>query len=180
MTTPNDVNSGKVPWMGHNLDYTDFLGGNIVDNEASPFDTPPKNDKDYAIYRQFHEEQATQLCRGEGRFYLSCKCWEVLANGKARQLPFPKNGHKGAPIAISCPHVIVHDPVHPEDVWFTPFKRYEKLGYYLCKTCYSLLERKRINIGTGTLIVCSACIEEQVLSMMTVDPTKYHDLRLVK
>lgn len=185
MTTNNGNPADQSQnWYGQVQDYRDWLGHNIVEpdgtEEACPFDKPPKDAKDFAIYRQYHEEKMMQMMGGNGFFTVTARCWEVTKNGKARQLNFPKPGHKGAPLAISCPHVIVCDPVHPEDVFFTPFERDGRLGYYLCKTCFNLLEKKRLNIDTQTGLRCGACIEEEIIKMMSIDPAKYHDLRLIK
>jgi hypothetical protein len=169
--------------QGEAWDYRDWLGGkNIVkqDKEKCPFDAPPKDAKDYQVYRQFHENTMMEIMDGDGFLAMSANCWQVLPDFKIKMLTIPKNGHKGAPIAFACPHVIICDPVNPEDVYFTPFVRDGLYGFYLCKTCNYLLERKKLNIGTATGPRCSKCVEEAVLKTMEKDPTKYHDLRIIK
>lgn len=163
-------------------DYKGFFGQNFTqDGEAGEvFDKPPKDPKDYAIYRQYHEDQMMMVTQGFGRFYVTMNCWDVQPNGKVIQLKKPKPGHEGAAIAISCPHVLIHDPVNPEDVYFTPYKReLSSLGYYLCKTCFFLLEKKKLDLGDATGPKCGKCIEEAVFKLMTKDPGKYHDLRMI-
>ncbi len=172
---PSAANPFKV-W-----DYKEFLGQNIVGDgaEVPPFNEPPSDPKDYAIYRKHYENLMAEITQGQGTLKITVKCETRAENGEIVRMKEPKQEHFGSDkgLAYACDHIIAHDPVHPEDVHCFPFKSGGAEGYYICGTCYKLMMRCRFNIGISCLGKCGLCLAEAITNIMMIDPGKLIDHR---
>lgn len=82
---------------------------------------------------------------------------------------------KGSTFSMSimtwgCRHVYPQDEVHPAGLIFTP-KR-----YYVCKTCWKLIERKKFKFGTELGQRCWHCINEESHRLHKINPELVVDL----
>ena len=184
--------------LDKDFDYRPMLGSNILPGMDSPIDraletsinpygAPPKNDKDYRAYRGYYEGvmdkmrqmQGMQTDEGFIKFSASCE-WKddklnpIHGRGKMR------DDHKGCDFVFGCFHIIHTDPVNPEQVYYVPFNRVSPNGYYLCKTCYRLLERYKLNIWREVCVKCSKCIGEAMTERVNKNPELFIDLRMIK
>lgn len=179
-------------------DYRSMLGFNLlpgmegaIDKEVqadiNPFDGPPKNDKEYRQYRSYYEgvmarARAMQgMTTDEGFMSFSAACeWKDAKlnpiHGRGKQKP----EHKGCAYIYACHHVIHSDPVNPEAVRYIPFSRgVDEDGYYLCATCFKLLEKCKLNIWYAVGIKCGLCAGESISARMEKDPGLFIDMRLI-
>lgn len=81
----------------------------------------------------------------------------------------PKDVHKHQPIAFACSHVIEQDTVNPIGIVRMP------KGYFLCKKCLDLLERKRLHFVYEVSTTCSACVWDEITRLIQLDPGKFQD-----
>lgn len=181
--------------LGHNLvggvDVTGKeLGDSIskqINSEVNPFAGPPSSEKDYRMYRTHYEQvmakaqQMQGLQTDEGFIKFSAGCSFRDAKGQPIRAGAKKiEEHKGCDFAMACFHVNVYDYVHPEPVYFIPFGKVDVEGYFLCKTCYNLLEKKRLNIWISVLVQCGLCIGQSLTYRIERNPELYVDLRIIK
>lgn len=186
-----------------NYDYSPLLGGNILDigkgkappkiivgdHELTedPFkNAPPKSDKDYGVYRGYYEGlmQCAQAQQGlqtdEGFIIYSAACeWKDeklrAIHGRGQM----KEEHRGCPFVFACFHIIHADPESPEVVRYIPFERGKPEGYYLCHTCFKLLERCKLDLQNAVCTKCSRCVGESLTNMMQKHPGRFIDLTKV-
>ncbi len=180
----NGVPQMPAPTGFRQWDYKQFLNKNIVgyDAEVPPFDKPPSDPKDYAIYRQHYEGMMQEITQGQGTLKVTVNCEYQDEKGFLIRMRKPRDDHFGssAGLMYACDHIIAQDPVNPEDVYCVPFMRDGFEGYHLCKTCWRLLEQRKLDISIGVMGKCGLCIAEAVARVMQKDPARFHDLRYKK
>lgn len=173
--------------LDQNWDFRNLLGANLLDDKQKEiFSKPPNNDKDYRAYRTHYEDVMSTAMKaqgfqdGEGFIKCSAICDGKDAKGNFVRLSRQKKEHFGCNFVFSCHHVIHCDPVNPEPVHFIPFKRDEPFGYFLCHTCFKLMERCKLDIYETCCTKCVMCVAEQVTILMERDPGKFKDYRFIK
>jgi len=77
---------------------------------------------------------------------------------------------QNAPMTFGCAHVARQDDLHPDGIVFTP-KR-----YYVCKMCWSLIERKKFDFDREIMTLCWYCIEDEARRIVKIDPALLLDL----
>lgn len=183
-----------------NYDYSPLLGGNILDigkgkapqkiivgdHELTedPFKgAPPKTDKDYGVYRGYYEGlmQCAQAQQGlqtdEGFIIYSAACeWKDAKLRPIHGRGQMKEEHRGAKFCFACHHVLHNDPVSPEIIRMVPFERGQSDGYFICNTCFKLMERKKFNLQTGIFTKCSLCCGEALTELIRLRPDRFVDM----
>ncbi len=150
------------------MDLTPWLGGNVLPTggetpEQDPFCGEVPNDRQgYSQYKTFYERKMQEMMGQQGTMsqHMNCEVWDE--RGNPLKLNRQIDEHRGAGVIISCSHVIYQDPVNPEGVYFYPYSRGSSNGYYVCKSCFNLAERRRLNMGTQLHMKCSMCVLESI------------------
>jgi len=155
-------------------------------DEKPPFKGVPDNPSDYQVYQEYMTRRMQTIKRmsgigeNEGFLKLSAGCFE--RDAKLRPILFrqkQKPEHKGADFVFSCPHVYFCDPINPEVMRMIPFERGIQDGYFLCNTCFKILERKRLDFDKNVFAACGLCIGESLSRIMQKDVGKFIDLSKV-
>lgn len=68
------------------------------------------------------------------------------------------------PITWGCKHLYPQDEIHPVGMCFLP------RGYYVCKTCLSLIERKKFKFSQELVMRCYKCINEESFRLYEKNP----------
>jgi hypothetical protein len=89
-------------------------------------------------------------------------------------VPCPKGIHKNTVICHACAHCLSQDPVHPEGMYYFPEH------YYVCKTCFGLIERRKFDFWHNLYVSCWPCIMAESQRISLIDPGLVVDLRLKK
>lgn len=100
------------------------------------------------------------------------KCQEEILRKLQLNLGIKCEKHGPSPWAFGCRHVSVltHDMQHPEGAVFT------KDRWYLCRTCFKLFERKKLNLETELGMVCYACVRDFGIELRKINPELAVDL----
>jgi hypothetical protein len=161
-------------------DYSNFPGGNIVGphGEAGEFSGPPKDPKDYKVYREVCERIMRERCQDAMHAGIGVMCEHRGPDGEHVRKWEHKPGHFGAPLVYACPHIILCDPINPEHMYYVPFRRGDPCGYVVCHTCFDLLEKKKLHIQRDIMGKCGSCIFEVVGWIVEKWPDRFHDLRV--
>jgi hypothetical protein len=72
--------------------------------------------------------------------------------------------------AFACQHAVHQDPIHPCGLVLVP------PGFYLCRTCFGLLERKRFKLAYELFFQCHPCLRDTANRLATLDPGLFVDL----
>lgn len=165
---------GKSPMA--NTDYTQMLGANIDQGKNDPFGGEvPKDARGYAAYRSYYEQRAMDIMQGQGMFKMTTTCEGRDAKGNRIVLRKPKEGHFGGGIVLACDHILVHDELNPPHVYFVPLHRGTG-GYWLCGTCFKLLNNYKFDMDFGIHAKCEQCMQEALDSIGKGFPDRLHDL----
>ena len=173
----------------NHMDYSGFFGRNLIDDAAeanAPFRTPPKDAKDYAIYRGYWEGeiqktvgQLNGCTPDQGLFKASAQCEAVNPKtGNVVKCQPPKEGHMGAGFVAACNHIIVQDPVNPEGAHFLPYQRGGADGYFVCSTCFKLMEQRKFDLSEQVMCKCVKCILEALTEIKMKRPDRFFDHRM--
>lgn len=74
------------------------------------------------------------------------------------------------PITWGCKHLYPQDEVHPAGMVFVP------RGYYVCKTCFKLIENKKFKFSTELVLRCYKCINTESFRLHAINPELVIDL----
>jgi hypothetical protein len=74
------------------------------------------------------------------------------------------------PITWGCKHLYPQDEVHPAGMVFIP------RGYYVCKKCFNLIERKKFKFSTELVLRCYKCINAESFRLFEINPELVIDL----
>lgn len=74
------------------------------------------------------------------------------------------------PITWGCKHLYPQDETNPAGMVFVP------RGYYLCKTCFSLVERKKFKFSDELVLRCYKCINQESFRLFKINPELVIDL----
>lgn len=179
--------------LDQSFDYSHIIGRNILkgDGQKEQWSKPPRDEKGYRAYRGHYENVMKNVAamggvqEGESFIKMSAICdqRDPKTMMKVRRST-QKKEHMGSNMCFACDHVYYCDPVKSEDVWFIPFEGSQSQsfdgGYFLCNTCWKLLNKYKLDIYRDVCIKCALCVSEAVSRMMFKDPSKFHDLRFMK
>jgi hypothetical protein len=84
--------------------------------------------------------------------------------------------HFGSDVTLACDHVLMQDPHNPEGVFFLPLRRGFDAGYYLCKTCWGLMQKRKFNPAISVKGKCSKCVGECLERIEHVHPDRLVNL----
>ncbi len=90
-----------------------------------------------------------------------------------------RNIHGRCAHVVSCAHCTRQDEKNPSGIVWFPWKHKilgKRSGFFLCKKCLDLKERKRFNIRE-LYINCYLCIMAESQRLMAIDPALIVDLR---
>ena len=76
----------------------------------------------------------------------------------------------GANAAMACKHCTQQDEIKPNGIIRTPSL------IFLCRDCYNLHERKKLNLGNDLVMQCKYCIFAEVLRIQQRNPGLFADL----
>lgn len=164
-------------------DYSNLPSGNVVGpkGEIGPYtEGPPDEPKEYATYRRVVEDSMrskSQECETMG---VSVMCEHRDADGESKRKWRHKDGHLGAPVVFACQHIIIHDTVSPEHMYYIPFGAGDVCGYVVCHTCFKLLGKYKLNIKRDVMGKCGRCVFDVVTWLQENHPDRWHDLTLLK
>jgi hypothetical protein len=82
----------------------------------------------------------------------------------------PVRKHAYPPAAFTCKHVLEQDREHPEGIIFTPGL------FFLCKSCFSRFEQKKLDIQHTLVVYCRKCVIQEVSRVIQIDPAKFANL----
>ena len=66
--------------------------------------------------------------------------------------------------------------MNPEIIRFIPFERGFPEGYFLCNTCYRLLEKRKLDLCWYLCTKCSLCLAENLSEIIKIHPDRFIDL----
>lgn len=164
-------------------DYSGFFGRNIISQESEdkcPFKEMPKDAKDYAVYRKYWESEIESTIGNlnSGIMKCSAKCEaKDPKTGNVIRCDPAKEGHMGAGFVGACNHIIVQDPVNPEGVYYVPYIFGDANGYFVCATCFKLMEQKKFDHSEDVKAKCVLCISEAIEGIIRLKPDRFIDLR---
>ena len=160
--------------------YKNLIGRDIVteNDPNAPFKKPPKDPKDYAVYKSYYENIYDEITDGgsQGFIKLSINCEGKDAKLRPIRMRTQKSEHFGCSFVFACDHVIHQDPDNPEGVTFIPFSRGGNTGYYVCGTCRKLHDTYRLDFET-IHAKCALCVLESVQEIIKRKPDRILDLR---
>lgn len=160
------------PFTGHNILP---MGGET--EEEDPFcGEVPQDSAGYTAYRRFFEKKMDNLIGGAKTMSLHANCEYMDDRGRLVGMHSQKPGHEGSGIVIACNHVVCQDPYNPEGIKYYPLSRGGAAGFYLCRTCMRLEERKKLNFEYGVSMKCAKCILEVVLKIHETHPDRLVNL----
>ncbi len=166
-----------------NEDYSNILGGNVLDS-SDPFGGQvPTNRQDYGIYRKHYESRIVDLLGSlhTGFIKVVTTCEGRSSNGQPIKLQQNKPGHFGADGVIACDHALHQDPVHPEGVCRIPIiVGGQPHGiYYLCRYCARQMKEKKYpmhKFEDNLRLKCSKCLGEVLEWLDREHPDKLFEL----
>jgi hypothetical protein len=163
-------------------DLRKFIGGNILPmggetEEQDPFcGEVPDDAVGYAQYRRFYEAKMQTMVGQMGTLKQLMNCEALDEQGRMVRVNGQLPGHEFAGIVIACPHVIHQDPVSPEGIYFRPFTRGSTNGIFICKTCFRLDERHRLNYGLHLSMKCDVCVGQSLERVAALFPDRVVNL----
>lgn len=161
------------------MDYSAFLGTNVVHDERDPFGgTVPRDPQGYAAYQQYHEQQILENIGYMGMLKITANCEGKGAHDQPIRLKMPKQGHMGCAGVHACDHSLHQDPVHPEGIYYIPLATGSKMGYYLCSICFKSRQAYKLDLGIALKLKCGMCLDEEIERVMAIDPGKVINLAL--
>lgn len=69
-----------------------------------------------------------------------------------------------------CRHCVDQDEVHPDGIVLMPH------GFYVCQTCFNLIERKKFKHAEELVSQCHHCVQDEVDRIVARDPSLFVDL----
>lgn len=76
----------------------------------------------------------------------------------------------GVNIMFACKHVAKQDEVHPVGIIRMPEP------WFLCKDCFFLHERQKLDIDHEVMTVCKYCVFEEIKRIQAINPGLFADL----
>jgi hypothetical protein len=80
-------------------------------------------------------------------------------------------------MALACAHIIHQDEIHPAGMVYLPLAIYKDRGFYICRECLRLLERKKFNFWNELRFTCWYCILEEAQRLRQLNPELVCDFR---
>lgn len=182
LVLPGQAQDDASNWV----DYRQLTGGTqFVNKDGSTdlFKEVPKDPKDYSLYKGAVEAEMQDVMQGQVLFTVSARCEYLDEHGQLVRMQGVNGwlpGHRGLPFMFACDHVIAQDKITPEGVYFIPFEKDGKLGYFLCATCFRLMQAYRLNVRREVMTKCSKCVEDAVNRVIQKHPDRYFDWRTWK
>lgn len=167
-----------------NVDYSNILGGNILDGSDEFGGSVPTDRKDYGRYRTHYERRIVgMLGATNGKinhfFKMSANCETRTGNGTPMQMKGNKPGHLGADTICCCDHAMHQDPVHPAGIVLVPVNVDGiRACYYLCPVCANQMKRSKLCLHDDSVLrmKCSKCLGEIIDWLELEHPDKLRTL----
>lgn len=179
-----------------NASYKHFFGHDPMEElvQSDPFKgVPPTDPRDYRIYRSHYEDGYYKMMLGLPiddkdtildpetglpiRIKVSGSCEWMDEHDNPVALRKCKKDHLGNDMMWACPHVIFADPVNPEGVVCIPFQKDLLFCYFLCKTCFKLMQNCRLRYDQALSPKCGVCMKEAIDKLKLRHPDRFKDLR---
>ncbi len=159
------------PFTGHNI-----LPRGGETEEEDPFcGQVPQDSRGYSAYRRFFENKMDEMIGGAKTMSIHANC-EDIVDGRHVALHHQKTEHMGASIVMACNHVIRCDPHNPEGGRFYPILRGRNAGFFLCKTCMRLEEKKRLKFEVAVSMKCAKCVLAAIMDNEARFPGRWINL----
>lgn len=111
-----------------------------------------------------HVTRTCAHCMGSGMYKGDDERMRRALNGKCPPCDGLGRVPWQPPATWACAHCYPQDEKHPDGIVFTP-KR-----YYVCRTCWRLIEEHKFNFRTEIMTKCWQCINDEGQRIRQIDP----------